>query len=639
MAPSLVASLKAATIDDHGDILDAANAALKSSKSDSLALQTRVIALIKLDRYEDALRAVAEGGDSLKAQCIVETAYALYKTGQLDEAAKMIAAAANKTDAVKHLDGQIAYRAERFEDAWNVYNGFDDTNEDGDLIINKLAVLAQLGWQGKGSDDYAIDVKSIVAFEVAYNLACFNVSKGNLLTALQLLQLARRLCDQSDDLSDEEKQSELVPILVQQVYVYSRLGLSDKALEIQKLLTLTDDCGDDTKALAKTNSIILSSSDVTNPFLARRSIESSIHEAKGQKLFEYQFAALRQLQLVLDLAVQKFKGSQNIAKEVSLTGPDASAAVNGFAPIGVAAASWMSPEKALATAAALFSKRSHDAGLALTLIQLSSQTGQTASAINYLETFFKSLETAADDKSLKVRYAPGIVAVAVSLYNLAGRSHVARAELGKAAAFWQKHPGASARSLLVEAGLELLKSDKEEDLKLASETFTSLMSSSANNEMASAGLVAALASSDEDKAKALATDIPTAKALTKSIDAQALLDAGVAANPKTACGTKRAAPSTSAPSAPAKKRRHRKLPANYEEGKQPDPERWLPLRDRSTYRPKGGKKGKKKAEALTQGGVVKGEETLELVGGAGAVKVEKAPQVSGAAKKKKKGRK
>ncbi|KAG4216698.1 hypothetical protein PC116_g34821, partial [Phytophthora cactorum] len=50
-------------------------------------------------------------------------------------------------------------------------------------------------------------------------------------------------------------------------------------------------------------------------------------------------------------------------------------------------------------------------------------------------------------------------------------------------------------------------------------------------------------------------------------------------------------------------------------------------------RPKG-KKGRKRAQESTQGGVVKEEETLELVGGAGAVKVEKA-----SGKRKKKGKK
>lgn len=59
--------------------------------------------------------------------------------------------------------------------------------------------------------------------------------------------------------------------------------------------------------------------------------------------------------------------------------------------------------------------------------------------------------------------------------------------------------------------------------------------------------------------------------------------------------------------------RKSRLPKDYEQGKVPDPERWLPLRDRSTYRPKG-KKGRAKA-ALTQGGVV--DKTQATGGGGG----------------------
>ena len=62
----------------------------------------------------------------------------------------------------------------------------------------------------------------------------------------------------------------------------------------------------------------------------------------------------------------------------------------------------------------------------------------------------------------------------------------------------------------------------------------------------------------------------------------------------------------------------------------------MPLQDRSTYRPKG-KKTKRKGAEATQGGQSVSEEVLELVGGAGAVKVEKASGAS--SKKKKKGKK
>ncbi|KAL5599022.1 hypothetical protein BROUX41_003660 [Berkeleyomyces rouxiae] len=650
MAPSLAAALRASTLNDHQEILDTANAALKSSKKDALALHTRIVALLKLDRFDDVLRTVSDLGPDLKTRFAFEVAYALYKLGKLDDAAQVLATAASRTDAVKHLEGQVAYRAERFEAAWDTYTSFgEDSGEDGDLRINRIAVLAQLGWRGKPSGSFATAPGNVDVFEVAYNLACLQISKGNLLSALNLLQLSQRLCDELDDLSDDEKQSELVPIFVQQIYVYSRLGLTERARELQSSLALSDDCGQDTKSLADVNSAVLSSTDLSNRFLAQRTIEGPISRAKGTKLFNYQLEALRQLQLVLDLSIHKYKGTEKIAQAKSNPSPDTSAAVQAFAPIGIAASSWTCPEKPLAAATDLLSKRPLDVGLALTVIQLTMQAGSTDGAISRLETLLKNLDASDDANHHQLRHSPGLIATAVALYKLAGRAHMARSELGKAAAFWQHHAAKAPRSLLVEAGLELLKSDKPEDFQLASDTFSSLLASDASDAIAAAGVVAAAAATDRQKAESLATAIPAATALTRNINVDDLLAAGVALNTQASAGTKRSASTAAAATATAtataaKKRRHRKLPATYEEGKLPDPERWLPMRDRTSSRPKGGKKGKKKAEALTQGGYVKGEETLELAGGVGAVKVEKAPQVvstgvAAGAKKKKKGRK
>jgi signal recognition particle subunit SRP72 len=121
--------------------------------------------------------------------------------------------------------------------------------------------------------------------------------------------------------------------------------------------------------------------------------------------------------------------------------------------------------------------------------------------------------------------------------------------------------------------------------------------------------------------------------LISGIDAAALEDGGIASLPITMSevSKKRAAPAEK--EQPAKKIRSSRMPKDFVEGKQMDPERWLPLKDRSSYRPKG-KKGKKKALEATQGGAVREEESLELVGGS-AVKVEKAPQGKPNNKKKK----
>ena len=86
MSTDLSSLLRKTTLDDPSEILKAANAALKASKNDTQAQHVRAVALLKLDRYDDALKAFEDAGEKLKSQAPVEYAYALYKCGRLRDA-------------------------------------------------------------------------------------------------------------------------------------------------------------------------------------------------------------------------------------------------------------------------------------------------------------------------------------------------------------------------------------------------------------------------------------------------------------------------------------------------------------------------------------------------------------------------
>ncbi len=79
--------LRRASIEDHAEALALADAALRASKPGTAerqtAAHTKTVALIKLDRCANALRAPAAGGSQLEEACVLEKAYALYKTGEL----------------------------------------------------------------------------------------------------------------------------------------------------------------------------------------------------------------------------------------------------------------------------------------------------------------------------------------------------------------------------------------------------------------------------------------------------------------------------------------------------------------------------------------------------------------------------
>ncbi|KAF4121784.1 signal recognition particle subunit SRP72 [Geosmithia morbida] len=628
-AAALGALLRGVSIDDHEEVLKAANAALRSKKDDQTALHTRAVALLNLDRFDDALRAIDEGGDKLDAACRFEKAYALYKLGKLDDAAEVLksidAAAAADTSyrGHSHLAAQVAYRAERFDDAYAVYQRLlekDPEAEDNDIKINMRAVVAQAGWLGGSAhdgDDAQDQVHQLDTFELCYNEACSCISRGILDQAELLLRRAETLCDASDDLTDEDRQAEMQPILAQKAYVQARLG--------------------------------------------KRQAESWTQRAKSAKLFSHQYDVVRRNGLIIDLQANKVRGVVDRTDKVisAAQHPSTQSDVNAISGLHAAASTHGKSGRELVRALQeLTKKRPDNVGLALTLVQTYLDAGNQGAALSTLEAFLGRLErpvgTDEDEAPsptpahvTDARFSPGLVALVVSLMRSQGRHAAAKSELSKAARYWQDQdrPAMSSRALLQEAGIELLRSSNPRDLKLAGSAFEKLFSQSQGSHIASAGLVASLAPFDLAKANEHVGSLPEVDDLIADVDVGTLLDAGVATiNPTTtAAGTKRSAEqdgrNRATPS--AKRRRPNKLPKNYEEGKKLDPERWLPLRDRSSYRPKG-KKGRKKAAESTQGGPVKDEETLGLVGG-GGVKVEKAggsgPGNNNSNKKKKKGKK
>ncbi|KAK9412847.1 hypothetical protein SUNI508_12356 [Seiridium unicorne] len=645
-AAALASLLRASSIQDHEEVLKAANAAIKASRSNTQAHHTRVVALLKLDRFDDALRALTDGGDKLESECLPEKAYALYKSGRLAEAEDTVKSIQPITRASRHLAGQIAYRAEKFEDAAQIYHELSTEDEgqpgeENDLKINTLATNAQLQWKGLGhlvgEDQKQPSREDLEAFETAYNAACGCVARGDLSKASILLKRARDLCEASDDLTPDEKTSELLPLLIQHAHVLTRLGKEAEAMALQKSIALSEVTEPSSKAIAQNNQAAVAS-ETQNPYLTQRLFESaSASKLSGNdKLFEYQLSALRRNNFILSLQMHKFDGVERSTNkkilEASTTA--ASAEIAGLGVVNAAAHAHLQTGKAaINKILPMLEKRPADVGLLLTVIQLYIQTNNPGPALGLLEAFLKRLEQATTPDHNDARFSPGLVAVTVAVYRLFGRHNSVRAELAKAATHWKSRSKESPTSLLREAGIELLKSSNPDDLSLAGVTFEDLAARSNGDIIAAAGLVASFATTNYAKVEPYLKNLTPAEKVISGIDVQALIDAGVASVATTSPGTKRSADTE--PQKPNKRFRKKKLPKDYEEGKEPDPERWLPLRDRSTYRPKG-KKGKKRAQEATQGGVVKEEETLELVGGAGAVKVEKA---TGGGKKKNKKKK
>jgi signal recognition particle subunit SRP72 len=386
-----------------------------------------------------------------------------------------------------------------------------------------------------------------------------------------------------------------------------------------------------------------------NPFHARRLFHSATPPTDNTRLFRYQSLVVEQNRLNIDIQSFKNEGvSRSTLSKLSsesTTDPilNTLSVVNSVAVSGPEA----TEKHVLRTTLELLKKRPYDLGLTLLASQIHIRASNYQAAASVLESLLSHLPD-----TDPTRHAPGLVALAVALYTHLGRPAAAKATLASAASHWRtaapdtgSHDAllrAAAAALLLQRSSSSASGAEEEqeagrDARAARAIFAGLHARRPDDAACAAGLAAALAACGPAAALAerpeLVAALRPARELVDGVDVDALEAQGVA-RPAVAA---EAAKADAADGGPARKRRKRSLPPSrrpkdFVEGREPaDKERWLPLRERSYWRPKG-KKGRARAAGLTQGGVV---EEKEKSGTVSEVK-KAAPSAKG---KKKKGRK
>lgn len=391
------------------------------------------------------------------------------------------------------------------------------------------------------------------------------------------------------------------------------------------------------------NNIILSQGAPENPYLLYKTLHETPNSITGDKLFDYQNNILMNNSHSADLLVQKYDGIIRSAnKTLSQDSyPSIEPRLNLLSVYSAAAhARGTTDPKSLKHVLPLLERRPKDVGLLLTVIQLYVNAGNTTTAITTLENSLRALEESIAEQDQDVRFAPGLLGVLISLYRREGRKGPIRAELAKAASYWQSRATKEPPTLLLRAaGTSLLHSTDRSDLAAAGELFKNLYQNDTTDQFAVAGYVASQAPLDYSKIEDQVDTLPSVDDLISDVDVAALEKSGItpssasAAAAAAAIAGARKRPSDGKTQRVTKRVRKSRLPKDYDPNRAPDPERWLPLRDRSTYRPKG-RKGKQRAAERTQGGVVdekKAEETS-----AGQAKAQTGG--GGASSKKKKGK-
>ena len=379
--------------------------------------------------------------------------------------------------------------------------------------------------------------------------------------------------------------------------------------------------------------------ETANPYMHRRSLDTSIHAPQADQLFSYQATILKENDLVLDLHAHKQNAIIKATDAIIVSDqPSTSRYVNSLSVLNAAARSQDSLAKqGLKQILPLFEKRPADVGLALTIIQLYLLTENPGAAINVLDTLLSHLRKASKPAYKDIIHAPGLVALQVALFNTQNRKSQVRTTLAEAAEYWwdKSRPPAA---LLHAAGAALLDSSNASDQNLVRNIYSTLRKADPNSRIAAAGFVASHAhySRESITQKDLAL-LPSLEEQTRGIDVDALEEAGMATLPDMV-KTTRKRPLDETPKPTKKRVRQSRLPKDHDPSKKPDPERWLPLKERSSYRPPKRKGKKRDADRdRTQGGAVT-EKPLEK--GGEVAKASEKPAGGGVKNKgKKKGRK
>ncbi|XP_043723300.1 signal recognition particle subunit SRP72-like [Telopea speciosissima] len=572
---------------------------------DEDALRCKIVALIKADSIDRALSTIQ---DSEKAKIPIDfsffKAYCLYRQNKLEEALDSLKSQERNSTAML-LESQILYRLGRMGACMDVYQKLQKFKIDS-LEINIVAglILAGRASEVQGTMD-ALRVKPTSSFELAYNTACSLIEKKQYTDAEHHLLSARRIGQETlmeDNWADDEIETELAPISVQLAYVRQLLGHPQEAIEAYTDIISRNLADDSSLAVAINNLISLKGPKDVSDGLRKldRLIEKgnegqSFQLARGLdlKLSSKQREAIYTNRVRLLLHANKLDQARELVAALPVMFPDSVMPILLQAAVLVRENKPGKAEEILGQFSDRFPVKSRMALLS---------RAQVAAAASHPQIAAESLARITD-----IQHMPATVATLVALKERAGDIDGAAAVLDSAINWWSNAMAEDNKLNIImpEAASFKLKHGREEE---AANLYEELVKSHGSVE-ALVGLVTTAARVDVEKAEVYEKQLKPLAGL-KGVDVESL-ERTSGATQKEGGGrvVNIEAYEEAKGKVKAKKKRKRKPkypkgfdPANP--GPPPDPERWLPKRERSSYRPK--RKDKRAAQVRgSQGAVVR----------------------------------
>ncbi|RXM33953.1 Signal recognition particle subunit SRP72 [Acipenser ruthenus] len=529
---------------DFTRALKSVNKILQECKDDVTALNCKVVCLIQNGNFKEALN-------------VIHTHNKVFGSLVHGSQSPVLDELPSAEDKV--LKGQL-YRLERYEECLTVYrdlirNSQDDYEEE--RKTNLSAVVAALSaWEQAPPEDLGLPETS---YELCYNSACTLIGQGRLPEAMKKLQEAEELCRQSlsedSDMTEEDIDAELAVIHSQMAYVMQLQGRTEDALQLynQVIKLKPTDVG----LLAVTANNIITINKDQNVFDSKKKVKLTNADGVEHKLAKKQMQAIDFNKALLAMYTNQADQCRKLVASLQSQNP-------GHPRPVLIQVSQLCREKQHSKAIELlqrFSEKHPESAseIKLTMAQLYVVQGHVTKACDIL----RSIED--------LKHKQGMISALVTMYSHEEDIDSAIDVFSQGIQHYQKHqPNLPAHlSLVREAANFKLKYGRKKE-----------------------------AISDLEQLWKLSKHLPSADKMSFNVDVDELENSHGATyvRKKAAKVTGEILPKEQGQGDIKKKKKKKKgkLPKNCDPKATPDPERWLPMRERSYYR--GRKKGKKKEQ-------------------------------------------
>ncbi|XP_066852437.1 signal recognition particle subunit SRP72 [Anser cygnoides] len=589
---------------DFARALKSVNKILQISKDDVTALHCKVVCLIQNGSFKEALSVINTHSKVLSSDVIAfEKAYCEYRLNRIENALKTIQSASQQTDKLKELYGQVLYRLERYDDCLVAYrdlirNSQDEYEEERKTNLSAV-VAAQSTWERVMPEDLGLRETT---YELCYNSACALIGQGKLNEAMKKLRKAEELCRQSlsedTDVTEEDIEAELAIIHGQMAYIMQLQGRTEDALQLYNQIIKLKPT--DVGLLAVIANNIITINKDQNVFDSKKKVKLTNAEGVEHKLSKKQLQAIEFNKALLAMYTNQADQCRKLSASLQSQSPE------HLLPVLIQAAQ-LCREKQHAKAIGLLQDfaEQHPANAAeikLTMAQLKIAQGSVTKACMIL----RSIE--------ELQHKPGMVSALVTMYSHEEDIDSAIEVFTQAIQWYQQFQAKSPvhLSLIREAANFKLKHGRKKE---AISDLEELWKQNPKDVHTLAQLISAYSLVDPEKAKVLSKHLPSSDTMSLKVDVDALENSHGATYVRKKAGKltgdNQQKEQGQGEVKKKKKKKKGKLPKNYDPKVTPDPERWLPMRERSYYR--GRKKGKKKDQVGkgTQGSTTAGSSELD----------------------------